>query len=186
MGNLCLLPLAKLLGATPEIQGSAVTYLRYIVTFAPFQLLSFLLGGMARNDGSPRLAITAMMLGAVSNIVLDYVFMYPLNLGIGGAALATALGPISSVPILLPHFLLKRGDLYSVRCGLCFQDVRQILLYDLPSFIMEFSIGMITFLYNFVIVYKCLVFCGIINLNYQIIIVHKTSSSFIILCPGGL
>ena len=71
-----------------------MAYLWYIVTFAPFQLFSFLLGGMARNDGRPKLAMTAMIAGAASNIVLDYVFMYPLNLGIRGAALATALGPI--------------------------------------------------------------------------------------------
>lgn len=152
LGNLWLKPLAELLGATPEVLGSAMTYLRYIVTFAPFQLLSFLLGGMARNDGCPKLAMTALMLGAVSNIVLDYVFMYPLNMGIGGAALATALGPIFSVLILLPHFLLKRGVLYFSRFRPCIREVRHILLYGFPSFIMEFSIGMVTFLYNFAIV----------------------------------
>lgn len=153
LGNLWLEPLAKLLGATPEILDDAATYLRYIVTFAPFQLLSFLLGGMARNDGCPKLAMTALMLGAVSNIVLDYVFMYPLDMGIGGAALATALGPIFSVTILLPHFLLKRGDLYFQRCRSSARDIHYILLYGFPSFIMEFSIGLITFLYNFVIVH---------------------------------
>lgn len=153
LGNLWLEPLVKLLGATPEIRNSAMTYLRYIVTFAPFQLMSFLLGGMARNDGCPKLAMTALMLGAVSNIGLDYVFMYPLDMGIGGAALATALGPIFSVAILLPHFLLKRGDLYFLRCRPCVRDVRYILLYGFPSFIMEFSIGLITFFYNYAIVH---------------------------------
>lgn len=153
LGNLWLKPLAKLLGATPEISGSAMAYLRYIVTFAPFQLLSFLLGGMARNDGRPKLAMTALMLGAVSNIVLDYVFMYPLNMGISGAALATALGPIFSVWILLPHFLLKKGALYFSHFRPCIRDIRHIFLYGFPPFIMEFSIGMVTFLYNFAIVY---------------------------------
>ena len=105
LGNLFLAPLARLLGASPEILEPACGYLWFIVTFSPFQLFSFLLGGMARNDGRPRLAMTAMILGAGSNILLDYVFMYPLNLGIRGAAMATALGPIFSVLILLPHFL---------------------------------------------------------------------------------
>ena len=49
--------------------------------------------------------MTALALGSASNILLDYVFMYPLNMGISGAALATAIGPIFSVLILLPHFL---------------------------------------------------------------------------------
>ena len=151
LGNLLLRPLASLLGATPDILDQSTVYLRYIVTFAPFQLFSFLLGGMVRNDGRPRLAMVAMIVGAASNIVLDYVFMYPLNLGIGGAALATALGPIFSVLILLPHFLGKRGALCFSTCRPSGQDMKQILIRGLPSFVMEFSIGMITLLYNLAI-----------------------------------
>lgn len=52
--------------------------------------------------------MVALAVGSVSNIILDYVFMYPLNMGIAGAALATAVGPVFSVLILLPHFLLKK------------------------------------------------------------------------------
>lgn len=152
-GNLFLRPLAQLLGATPDILSEAAVYLWHIVTFAPFQLFSFLLGSMVRNDGRPKLAMTAMILGAISNIVLDYVFMYPMNMGIAGAAMATALGPIFSVLILLPHFLLKKGSLYFIRCSLQSEDMKQILFYGFPSFIMEFTIGMVTFIYNFAIRY---------------------------------
>ena len=148
LGNLCLEPLALLLGAAPEVLPQAMAYLWYIVTFAPFQLFSFLLGGMARNDGRPKLAMTAMIAGAASNIVLDYVFMYPLNLGIRGAALATALGPIFSVLILLPHFLLRRGTLYFQAVRPRLPEGRSILVCGAPSFLMEFSIGIVTFLYN--------------------------------------
>ena len=152
-GNVFLRPLAELLGATQDILDEAAVYLWYIVTFAPFQLFSFLLGGMARNDGKPGLAMTAMILGAVSNIILDYVFMYPLNMGIGGAAMATALGPIFSVLVLLPHFFLKTGNLYFMRGCIELKDMKQILVYGFPSFIVEFSLGMITFVYNFAIRY---------------------------------
>lgn len=152
-GNLFLQPLARLLGATPDVLELSCTYLRYIVTFAPFQLFSFLLGGMARNDGRPRLAMAAMIVGALSNVALDYVFMYPLNMGIGGAALATALGPIFSVLILLPHFVCRQGALYFEPRRPNFHDARIILIRGFPSFIMEFSIGMVTFFYNFFITY---------------------------------
>ena len=152
LGNLSLAPLARLLGATPEILDQAMAYLGFIVTFAPFQLFSFLLGGMVRSDGRPRLAMAALILGAASNVGLDYLFMYPLNLGIRGAAMATALGPVFSVLILLPHFLRKRGALYFVQCPMSLRRAGDILLCGFPSFIMEFSIGMVTFLYNFAIV----------------------------------
>ena len=100
--------LAELLGSTPQIHDKAICYLHYIVTFSPFLLFSFLLGGLARIDGCPKLAMFALAFGSVSNMVLDYVFMYPLNMGISGAALATAIGPVFSVAILLPHFLMKK------------------------------------------------------------------------------
>ena len=148
LGNAFIHPLAEALGATPQIHDEAVRYLWYLVTFSPFLLLSFLLGGLARNDGRPKLAMTALAVGSVSNILLDYVFMYPLNMGIAGAALATAIGPAFSVLILLPHFLLKKGSLYFSRPRSSLRDVRRILVLGFPSFIMEFTIGIVTFVYN--------------------------------------
>ncbi len=152
LGNVLIDALASLLGSTEEIHGEAVEYMRYIVTFSPFLLLSFLLSGMARNDGRPRLAMTALVVGSCSNIVLDYVFMYPLDMGIGGAALATALGPIFSVLILLPHFLLGRGKLRFALPELGLRRAGKIYALGFPSFIMEFTIGIITFFYNSAIV----------------------------------
>jgi len=152
LGNIFIHPLAGLLGSTPEIHGDAVTYLWYIISFSPFLLFSFLLGGLVRNDGKPKLAMFALAFGSVSNIVLDYVFMYPLNMGIAGAALATALGPIFSVVILLPHFLMKKGNLYFAKFKVHISNIKQIFVLGFPSFIMEFTIGIITFVYNFAIV----------------------------------
>ncbi len=78
--------------------------------------------------------------------------MYPLNMGIAGAALATALGPIFSVLILLPHFLLKKGELYFAKLKIHFYNIRRIFVLGFPSFIMEFTIVIVTFVYNFAIV----------------------------------
>lgn len=152
LGNIFIHPLAELLGSTPQIHAEAVRYLWYIVTFSPFLLFSFLLGGLARNDGRPKLAMIALATGSISNIILDYVFMYPLNMGIAGAALATAVGPIFSVSILLPHFLLKKGQLYFAKAHIRFYHIKYILMLGFPSFIMEFTIGIVTFVYNFAIV----------------------------------
>lgn len=147
-GNIFIHPLAQALGSTTQIHAEAVQYLWFIVTFSPFQVMSFLLGGLARNDGCPRQAMIALMAGSLSNVFLDWLFMYPMNMGISGAALATAIGPIFSVMILLPHFLLKKGDLYFIHAALRISDIRHILTMGFPSFIMEFTIGIITFVYN--------------------------------------
>ena len=153
LGNVFIHPLAELLGSTPSIHGEAISYMRYIITFSPFLFFSFLLSGLARSDNRPKLAMFALMFGSVSNIVLDYVFMYPLNMGIAGAALATALGPIFSVLILLPHFLSKQGDLYLTKFKFKWHSLRSVYLLGFPSFIMEFTIGIITFIYNIAIVH---------------------------------
>ena len=151
-GNVFIDGLARMLGSTEDIHAEATEYMRYIVTFAPFQILSFLLSGLARNDGRPKLAMIALAVGSCSNILLDWLFMYPLNLGIGGAALATALGPIFSVVIILPHFVRARGALRFRRTLPRPGEVGQICALGFPSFIMEFTIGIITFVYNAAIV----------------------------------
>ena len=147
-GNVFIHPLARLLGSTPAIQTDVVSYLSIILSLCPFMILSYLLGGLVRNDGHPIHAMTALTIGSLSNIFLDWLFMYPMDMGIAGAAWATALGPILSDIILLPHFLMKRGALriapYRPRPRL----MGRIILLGLPSFIMEFTIGMVTFITN--------------------------------------
>lgn len=66
--------------------------------------------------------------------------------------MATALGPIFSVLILLPHFLAKKGQLHFAKFQMHRQNIRQIFVLGFPSFIMEFTIGIVTFIYNFAIV----------------------------------
>lgn len=154
LGNLFIDNIAYLLGSTDKIHGQAIEYLWYILTFSPFLLFSFLLSGLARNDNKPKLAMISLIIGAVSNIVLDYVFMYPLNMGIAGAALATALGPIFSVIILLPHFISKKGFLFFKKPDLSsfgnkIKDIGRMIALGFPAFIMEFTIGVVTFIYNY-------------------------------------
>ena len=148
LGNIFIEPIALLLGSTGAILSLSVTYLRWIITFCPFMVFSYLLGGMVRNDGRPKLAMTALTIGSLSNIVLDFVFMVPLHLGIGGAAAATAIGPVLSDLLLLPHFLKRKGKLHFARISFSFHNVSRILKRGFPAFIMEFTIGIITFFYN--------------------------------------
>ncbi len=150
-GNVFMHQLAVMLGSTPDIQGEAIEYLWYIVTGSPFLIFSFAFSSYARADNQPKLAMIALAVGSVSNIILDYVFLYPLNMGIGGAALATALGPVFSVMILLPHFLKKRGMLQFSLPKLSPKLGWSILYLGAPAFVMEFSIGIVTLFYNIAI-----------------------------------
>lgn len=153
LSNIFMDSLVRILGAPSEIHDATATYLRYLLSFSPFLLYGYMLGGLARNDGRPGLAAAALTIGSVANILLDYVFMYPLNMGIAGAALASGIGPVVSVLILLPHFLTERkGVLLFKRVRLSFSDAGRILKLGVPSFVLEFSIGTVTFVMNYGIV----------------------------------
>ena len=93
-GLLWAVPLARLLGAEGAILPMCSVYLRTVLLFAPCFLLNHILTAFVRNDGNPKLAMAAMLLGSLSNIVLDYVFLYPMDMGIFGAALATGMKAI--------------------------------------------------------------------------------------------
>lgn len=147
-GNLLVRPLAFFLGSTEAVLGEVVTYLSIILSLSPFMILSFLLGGLVRNDGHPVHAMTALAVGSLSNIVLDWLFMYPLNMGIAGAAWATALGPLLSCLILLPHFLLHRGVLRLSFVRPRLRLIGRMMTLGIPAFVMEFTIGMITYITN--------------------------------------
>lgn len=107
--------LTAALGAAPEIHGMAV---RYLLTLAPFFtgfILSFTLEQSLRNDGRGTLAGFVMGGAAVLNIVLDYVFLFPLDMGIAGAALASGISMTLSAVIFLTLLARPTGALWFTR-----------------------------------------------------------------------
>ena len=98
--------IVNLFGATQEVYPYALTYMRLIAPGFPFLALTS--GGtlLIRSDGSPRYALVCSMAGVVLNFILDYLFLFPLNMGIAGAAIATVLGQVASA-ILVVVYLLR-------------------------------------------------------------------------------
>lgn len=97
-------PLMKLFGASEATLGLAVEYFRIIALFFPAYLLLNVMNGMIRADGSPMYAMLAMSVGAVINIILDPVFIFVLDWGIRGAAIATAIGQMASFIVCAVYF----------------------------------------------------------------------------------
>ena len=102
----------RLFGATEEVYPYALTYMRLIAPGFPF--LALTQGGtlLVRSDGSPRYALFCSMSGVALNFVLDYLFLFPLNMGIAGAAIATVIGQVvSAVLVIMYMFRFKTGRL---------------------------------------------------------------------------
>ena len=101
-----------LFGATDEVFPYALPYMRLIAPGLPFLALTS--GGtlLIRSDGSPRYALFCSLAGVALNFVLDYLFLFPLNMGIAGAALATVTGQIVSALLVAGYMVrFKTGKL---------------------------------------------------------------------------
>ncbi|MGM9565796.1 MATE family efflux transporter [Evtepia sp.] len=105
-------PILYLFGANQEVLPYAQSYLRITALGIPFLLLTN--GGtlLIRADGSPRYTLLCSVVGVGTNILLDFLFLYPLGMGVEGAALATILGQILSA-VLVVRYLghMKTGKL---------------------------------------------------------------------------
>ena len=127
------------------------TYLRVILLFAPAFLCNDILICFVRNDGAPRLSMLAMLGGSFCNILLDYVFIFPLGMGLFGAVLATGLAPVVSMLILSLHWLRGRSGLRPAKGPPRLSAVRAIFSLGLPSLVTEVSSGIVIIAFNFIL-----------------------------------
>ncbi len=100
--------LMRLLGATDTILPYARDYASYILYAAPIMAASFLLNNILRAEGKARLAMVGLTTGGLLNLVLDPIFIFVLDLGIAGAAIATAISQCVSFGILVSWFIRKQ------------------------------------------------------------------------------
>lgn len=77
------------MGGDAEIVALGVGYARIFLLFTPFFMCNYIVAAFVRNDGDPSLAMVATLCGSLFNVVFDYIFMFPMGLGLPGAALAT-------------------------------------------------------------------------------------------------
>lgn len=151
LGFLFMDPLMALLGATGKIVPLAKEYFSIILFFALFFIVNNIVVCFVRNDGNPNLAMTGMLVGSLANIVLDYLFIFPLQMGMRGAALATATSPLISLLILTLHKRSPRRNLRFASFKWKTTDFSSILSIGFPSFITEFSSGLVIFMFNIII-----------------------------------
>lgn len=151
IGGFFTTPLSKALGAGGQSLPLTAVYLKTLLLFAPFFLCNNILLAFVRNDGGPRLAMTAMLVSSFSNIVLDYVFMFPFSMGMFGAAFATGLSPVISLCILSLHFIRKKNGFRLCRCWLRISAVKAIASLGFSSLIMELASAIALITFNWII-----------------------------------
>lgn len=135
LGMIFINPLVRLLGATPTILPYAIDYTRYILLGVPFMMSSYVLNNILRYQGSALYSMFGIGFGGILNIILDPIFIFNLNMGTGGAALATSISQFISFCLLL-FASGKGGNLkisfsnFTPKLGI----YKEILKIGMPSF----------------------------------------------------
>lgn len=140
-----------LLGGDEGIVKLGTPYTRIFMLFAPFFMLNYIFNAFVRNDGAPSLAMTATLSSSLFNIVMDYVLMFPLKLGMAGAALATAFSPVVGIIICSFHFISKKNN---IKFKWQFPSLNKLVIscqLGISAFIGELSSGITTVVFNFLI-----------------------------------
>ncbi len=148
---ICLLfetQIAYLFGASDTIIGYVLDYLHIILLFGIIFVIENILSIFIRNDGNPTLAMLGLVVTALVNIVLNYVFIFVLDYGVEGAAYATIMGAVVGTGVLLLHFLRPTRTLGWVKTRLNVNTIKQILTIGFPSFVVEGAAVITIILFN--------------------------------------
>lgn len=139
---------AYLLGSDDQLLPLVLEYLTPVMCSALPFVLMYSLSVLLRADNNPKLAMAALMVGNISNIILDYVFVSVFHMGIFGASVATSIAPVLSLITASFHFILRKNTVYFKLKSFDPKVIGRILSVGIGSGIMELSAGAIIFMFN--------------------------------------
>jgi len=141
--------LLTLFGASKNSIGYAIEYFNWILAFFPIYMLSNMFNAVIRADGSPTWSMVSMLAGALTNIILDPVFIFGCKWGMTGAALATIIGQVVSFVIsFLYIFRTKTFKLSWKSLIPDFKEFKGALQLGASSFITQMTIVIISLVCN--------------------------------------
>lgn len=132
-------PILKQIGAIDSVMPYAVTYTRIYIVFSIFNVFNVTMNNIVSSEGAAKTAMCALLVGAVLNVVLDPVFIYALDLGVAGAAIATAISQVVSTLVYLTY-ILRRKSVFSFNVKECCFDkeiMSEILKIGIPTLIFQ-------------------------------------------------
>lgn len=140
--------LMRLFGAEETLLPLARRYIFPVKFVVPSFLFTQFIAAFLRNDGNPGLATKAVLFGGIFNVFGDYFFVFVLKMGIMGAGLATAMGSVFSLLIMLTHFRSKKNTLKLVKPEKLFCALKSICVTGFSTFFIDVAMGILTMLFN--------------------------------------
>lgn len=140
--------LAYLLGATNENINLVMQYTHWLIRGSGLFVIAMTLQCFLRCDKAPRLVMISVAVASITNVVLDYIFIFQMNSGIAGGAIATVIAQVFAILVCLIHFLNSNNTLKIFFKKFNVKDFLDIVNIGFPSFCIELSIGVVILLFN--------------------------------------
>lgn len=148
IGFVFLEEIALVLGATKEIMPFVKEYMVVVVIGTIPFVMGSVMAPFIRADKAPKKAMFTVIFSGFLNIILDYIFVFPLDMGMRGAAIATVFSYTISCLILLTHLLSKNNTLRFKKDFYKLSYITRIFKCGLPSLFIEVSLGFVIFIFN--------------------------------------
>jgi putative MATE family efflux protein len=150
IGLIFLNPILKELGASNEVLPYAKNYIRIILLGTVFQSIGFGMNNFIRAEGNPKLAMMTMLIGAITNTILNPIFIFIFHWGINGSAIATVISQAISSVWVLYHFFSGRSTLkiYKKNLKLDKVVVKGIVTIGLAPFALQLAASLLTVILN--------------------------------------
>ncbi len=142
----------RFLGADEAIFQTTKIYLQTVLLFSSFFIMNNIFVAFVRNDNNPKIAMLGMIIGSFGNILLDYIFIFPLQMGMLGAALATVTAPAVGLTLMIYYWLKHSKNLKLKMPTLFLKEWFGIISLGSSAFITDFSNGLVILLFNLTIV----------------------------------
>lgn len=136
-------PILTLFGGkvNPDTYECAREYFFWISLGIPFYMFGQAMNPIIRSDGSPKFAMVSTVAGAITNIILDPIFIYPMHMGMKGAAIATVTGQILTAALSIWYlFHMKAVKLERGSFGFWGSLMKRFLTLGITSFLSQFSL----------------------------------------------
>ena len=151
VGFIFINPLVRFLGAEGHMVEMVKEYLSILIFFLPFYLTSYVFEIMVKADGRPSITTVFMLLSAMTNIILDYIFIFKFDWGLWGAAVATGLAQTIPTIGYLIYFLSPKSYLKFRKFRVKSFMFKEIFSYGFPASLSELSTGFCILVFNLAI-----------------------------------
>lgn len=145
-----LRPILKLLGATENIMPYAISYAGIFIAASIFNIFNVMMNNIITSEGAAKISMFAMLSGAVLNMILDPIFINVLNMGVAGAAIASAIGQALSTIVFLSYIFRRKSifNFHIKECCYSKENVTEILKIGVPTLIFQLLTSLSIILIN--------------------------------------